>query len=89
MNDDYSFLNITNLTTTPYEDIHSKLDNAIQQHDDYKYCTGSHEAMHEALDEMLDDFAEYGRVKGLSEFVDNLIVNFDYYAFVEEHKFNT
>ena len=55
----YHFLNVTNLTDTPYEDMHNSLDNAIQQNEDYKDCTGSHKRMHEIFDETyLDDFAD-------------------------------
>ena len=56
------------------DQLHELLDNAINQVEDYKDCTGSHNTMHE----LFDDFI-------LQQFK----AEFDFIDFVESNKFDT
>lgn len=81
-----NILNITNITDEPLELIRQKTKDAIL---DYQEETGTTVDMkdqtmcHEYIDDLIEDFEENGKVKDALEFVDNLIVNFDYHACVK------
>ena len=82
-----SILKITNLTDDPEETIRGKIDNAIEEYerDNSIILTESQKnACHEYVENMVEDFEENGKVSEAMSFVDNLIVNFDYYSLVEE-----
>lgn len=84
----YNILNITNLTDTPYQDIISKLDEAIEWvegQENIKLTSEDRENLISEIDTMVEEFEENGKVSEALGFVDNLIVNFDHIEMVKEY----
>uniref|UniRef100_A0A6M3KAZ5 Uncharacterized protein n=1 Tax=viral metagenome TaxID=1070528 RepID=A0A6M3KAZ5_9ZZZZ len=82
-----NILNITNLTNTPYEDIRSKVAGAIEEYEKEENKTLTEEqkqACYDEIDFYIEEFEENGKVADARSFVDNLIVNHDYYSMVKE-----
>ena len=83
------YMNMTNLTDTPAQDIENKLLDAMEwvnENKDYKLIT--HDTQNEIIEEFngkLEEFSNNGKVQDIMSFIDNIIVNFDYIEFVTEY----
>lgn len=82
-----NILNITNLTDNPSGWLKDKIDYAIEEYEkelDTTFSTDIKNSIHSYFDDMIENFEENGKVSEASSFVDNLLVNHDYYATVKE-----
>jgi len=82
-----NILNITELTDDPNERLSDNVNDAIDEYEGEtgKSLTVQHrDACHSFMDSIIEDFEENGKVSDASDFVDNLLVNFDYYTMVKE-----
>ena len=82
-----SILNITRLTNDPWGMMRSKIDCAIEEYEKDSSRELSSEMkfhIHNYFEEMVEDFEENGKVADALSFVDNLLINHDYYATVKE-----
>jgi len=82
-----NILNISNITESPSDLLWHKINSAIDEVEEDLNTTFSvdfKESVHAYFDEMIEDFEENGQVKDALSFVDNLLVNHDYYATVKE-----
>ena len=82
-----NYLKMTNLTDTPLEDMHAKIDEAIkwiEEQDKIVLEVGAKSKIYKSFDNILYDFEENGKISEALGFIDNMIVNFDYIEFVKE-----
>lgn len=82
-----SILNITNLTDNPQGMLNDKINDAIHEYEKETKKTFSDnlkQSIYDYFDEMIEMFEEDGKVSEALGFVDNLLVNHDYYATVKD-----
>jgi arylsulfatase A-like enzyme len=80
-----SVLNITNLTDRPEELLSNNIDNAIKAYEnenDFQLSDEQKEHMHNYYDSLIEEYDD--KHWELLNFVDNLLVNEDYYATVKD-----
>lgn len=82
-----SILQITNLTDKPYDMLRDKINDAIERAKEEtgkELSVDEERKIHDYFDGIIEDFEENGSVKDALGFVDNLLVNHDYYATVKD-----
>ena len=83
-----SILNITNLRDDPYKWLKDNIEGAIEEYEMETKKTFSNELkqfIHDSYDNLIEEFEETPNTYyEMLSFVDNLLVNEDYYATVKE-----
>lgn len=81
---DYSWLYITNITKHPIDHLINNVVSSIFSEDFGNIITKEEtENIFSSLDFILENFEENGKVCDIQSFVDNLLINFDYLAFIK------
>jgi len=82
-----TILNITNLTSDPIRMLRENINNAIkwvESEENIKLSEEQKEECHNSIKSMVEAFEEEGKVSEALSFVDNLLINHDYVATVQE-----
>ncbi len=83
-------LKVTNLTDTPVTFLEDKLLNAINDFQDSTEISMSDhiDSIFDSFSGMVNEQLKITPAEDLMDFVDNLLINYDYFNFVEEYEYN-